>query len=843
VGIYGVTLRLASTEDTLTSSTDSTGKFIFNRVKAKQFSLTATSLGYVPLNRSYSLTTDNPEQALPEIIMNFYLTQLKEVVIKSKTPPIRLLKDTIEFTHEAYKVRDNDYVDDILKQLPGIEIDRNGGVTTGGQMVTKVRVNGKDFFTGNINEYMSKLPANIVDKVQIIDDFGDEANFSGIKSGKSEKMLNVVLKDSINSGNFGSVEASGGTNDRYMINLNGNIWKGSKQLELTTNSSNTSNQAGVNKNTDAGLNYKSKLAENLTLSENYTYTTNLTDLSQETYSQTINTSGGIYNYNNNSEHSKGGVHNIDLNIQSTSGKTFISGNLRGTLSNIEADNSTSSMLYGIIRQDLITNTRTTQNVPNLNGSFSLARRLKKPEQVISIGFTANVAKNHSVQNQNNSIAYFDSLSNFSIKDSVRNQFLNTSTSTNVIGARLVFTEPLRNSQDSTSHKYLDFLYSFAYSGSLININTKAGDRLNYLKQVDSLTSNYRTAGVTQTIGLTYRYTEKHFNYSFGINAQPTTLNSLYSKTAIKTSHSEFIMFPAAQMNFRPSSRHSLNILYNGTNTTPSLYQLQPLPDTRNIQNTVIGNQNLKSSFNHTLNLTYNTVNMQSSKFFNLTASKIQNKIVSNTVLVADTLNTLKQQTSYVNSNGYYSFGGNYLWSIRFSNMKYNLDLQGGVNYSHQVAFANSIENASKQLGFNQAVTMRVNLEWIRFNTSINYINRTNSFSLGTLNFNVVRSWLFNTNIDMYFSNTLMGSLLLSKSINRGYSISNENPFIINAEIQKKFFNNKRAALKLAVNDLLNQGNVLERSVLDNTISERKSNQVTKYFSISVSWKLEKFFSE
>jgi hypothetical protein len=162
---------------------------------------------------------------------------LSEVTVQ--VAAIVVKEDTIEYNASSFKVKEGAVVEDLLKKLPGIQVDKDGNVTAQGKAVTRVKVNGKDFFGGDVKTATKELPANIVDKIQIIDDYGDQATVSGIKDGDPDKVMNIQIKKDKNKGFFGRATAGYGTQDRYQASFNGNYFNNNRQISVIGNSNNT----------------------------------------------------------------------------------------------------------------------------------------------------------------------------------------------------------------------------------------------------------------------------------------------------------------------------------------------------------------------------------------------------------------------------------------------------------------------------------------------------------------------------------------------------------------------------------------------------------------------------
>ncbi len=844
VGIPGASVRLIVGKDTLTSTTDTAGKFSFAGFRGDNALLLIRSIGYLSFSKSY-LLQEKGTVLLP-IVIQSVSQQLNEVVIKAKIVPMRIVKDTLEFNADAYTVRKDDRVEDLLKQLPGIEVDKEGNATSAGKTLTKIRVNGKDFFTGNVKEFISQLPADIVSKIQVVDDFGDKANFTGIKKGEPQKILNLVLKKNKNKGVFSNLKASAGTDDRYSLNLNTNFWRPTKQFGINGDASNTDSGAGISTNTNAGINYRNTLNKHLTVSGNYSYGYNKSERHEQNYIETVNPLGQLFTNSTTANDAHGNTHNFVMDLQSRDGVSFIQGNIRGNVAGTNSNSMLSSMQSGIIRQDLITGSSSSQQSPNLNADFSVARRFKKEGRNLSLGFTLgnNVSDNND--NLDNLIKYYDENGGPS-KETDLNRLVDTHNQSRALNTSFTFSEPLNSGKDSTVKKSIDFSYLFSLTRTSNKLETQANDSLGNFGRVDSLSNKYASTFSTHTIGINYRYEGKKLSYSLGFNAQPSLLTGAYEGRSDKIDRSGFNISPVAQASYQISEEKMLNLNYNGNSLAPSLNQLQPVRDTRDLQNVMVGNPDLKTAFNHMLNLNYRAVDIKSGRTLQLgiSVTAVQDQVVSNTILIPvmiDSVKTLKQETRYQNTNGNYSLGSNYYWSVPLEKKKYAMELRGMLNYSKQVSYADNQKNFGTGLSLNQALTMRMNQKWLAVTSNVNYNYRSNTYSLAESLPNVVQTWLFDADVKAFIAKSFSVGFVAAKTINKGFSVSASNPLLIRGYVEKTFFKNRIAMLKLEGNDLLNQGNALDRVVSGNSITESRTNQVTRYFLLSFNLRLQSFGS-
>src|SRR5690606_156820 len=178
------------------------------------------------------------ELNLGKIIIN-ESSQLLNTVSIDGTPLITVKEDTLEYRSTDYKLKDGAVTEDLLKKLDGVEVDKDGGVTAQGEKITRVRINGKDFFGGDVQTATKNLPADVIDKIQIIDDYGDQANLTGNKTGDPERVLNIEIAPSKNKGDFGQFRVGGGTEERYQVTGMYNSFAENRQFSSLANLNNT----------------------------------------------------------------------------------------------------------------------------------------------------------------------------------------------------------------------------------------------------------------------------------------------------------------------------------------------------------------------------------------------------------------------------------------------------------------------------------------------------------------------------------------------------------------------------------------------------------------------------
>src|ERR1700744_4634978 len=265
LSVPGANVKLISDKgDSTVTITDGNGKFVFPAVNGTKFTLTISSIGYQALKRHYTLDNDTKPAVLDPILLKSESNLLKGVTIVGVNP-VTLKEDTVEYKASAYKVRENAPVEDLIKKLPGVDVDVNGNITTQGKQVTKVRINGKDFMGGDVQSATKNLPADLVENIQMIDDYGDQANLTGVKTGEPDKIMNITIRKDKNYGYFGQATAGDGEDalpsspgstpdaNRYLTTLNAFRFNGDQQMALLGSINNTNvNTFSFNSNTGGG---------------------------------------------------------------------------------------------------------------------------------------------------------------------------------------------------------------------------------------------------------------------------------------------------------------------------------------------------------------------------------------------------------------------------------------------------------------------------------------------------------------------------------------------------------------------------------------------------------------
>ena len=859
--VIAATVKLVTSSDTLMTRSDGDGAFAFRNVKSSQFTVTISSLGYRTLNKRFLFKDGTTPLVLEPIVLKIESNLLNTVVVNG-TPAVTVKEDTVEYRASDFPVRENSVVEDVLKKLPGVEVDKDGNVTTQGKSVTRVRVNGKDFFNGDLKTATQQLPADIIEKIQVIDDYGDQANVSGIKGDREpEKILNIQIRPDRNKGYFGRTVVGAGNEDRYQLSGVGNIYDNDRQISAMANLNNNNanifdfnggnrggnrgggggggggNRDGITTNTSAGLNYRDELSKKVSVFGSYSFSIRDNNSLTNSFVQTNNPRGTIFNTQNRSSDNENNNHRFNFTLEykpdSLNYFRFAPSFNYGSSSSAS---SSSSNQTGLIWQDQLTNSNNSSSSPNIGGNILFNHRFRKAGRNLSMYASVNGTNNESDSDVDNNIRYYEDENVFT--DSTLHRLIATDNKSLNLNGNVNYSEPI------SALSRIEFSYDYNYNKYDNSRITNVLDNFGASRQIDSLSNVYNYSFTTNRISLNYRLNHKNYNLSLGVTAQPTLLTGHSISRKVSTDRSNFNLIPLARFTYKFARTRELNIFYSGRSNEPSFNQIQPVRDVTNPQRPVVGNPDLNAAFNHSLNIRYNNSDpvKGSSLFTNLSGSFTKDRIVSNTVLIRDTLNSLKQETRYLNANGFYSINGFYSWSRSFSDRKYRVFLNGSANYNNNISYADNVKNIGKNWVFTQRVRMQINpFEWLEVFPAARYTFNSNNYSLESSIDRNVTTWSLDLDGRVYFLKTFNIGYDLSKDFNSGYTGSvATNPLIVNTYLEKQFLKDKSATLRLQGFDLLKQGTNINRTISDNSISDSQTNRLTQYFMLTFTMRLQKF---
>ncbi|MEH3112697.1 TonB-dependent receptor [Pedobacter terrae] len=843
--VEGVSIRLITHQDTLRTNSDAKGNFAFAKVHLNKFYLSITALGYKPFTSIYEIESSKKNAVLDPIMLQVETIRLEDVQIKVKVDPIKIKKDTIEYNAGAYTVRENDKVEDLLRQLQGIEIDAKGAVTAMGKKMTKLRVNGEDFFTNNVEDYIRQLPADIIAKLQVIDDYGDEANFTGIKVGTPQKMLNLVTKPGLDKGVFGGVDINSATSNAHDLVAKGNIWRNTKQIGFGGRYGMTNNEFSKLNNSMLNGNIRDKISKGFSLHGSYDFSNGNNRSIQSNYLETFNPQGTIYDLRESINHSNSLTNTINLGLNGSSAKNYFNVSLSGELTDTRNDASSTSNKTGIIKQDLSSNSGSKNNNPNLNGSINWSRRLSNNKRSLSMGFNFGSNRGNTNSSINDMIRYYNETTNLLLKDSILNRLVEHKASSANFGGNIQFSNSLKKANDSTGYNFINISYRFMVSRSRNQQTTTVNNAFGNSFVVDSLGQDYVSNFINQNVSIGYNANKSRLSYNLGVNFSPSIIIGQYRDTGQKLKNYQLNFSPLANLSYQIKDNENLSFDYIGYTSSPDFNKLQPIRNNNDVQNLIIGNPDLKATSSHTADFSYNKFGLKSglSIMANLLGTFAINSVVSNTVFLRDTLNSLKQQTTYENVNGIYNIGVGYSINKRILDNKISLSIDGNVAYSHNVFYTDNVLNRSKGINISNALKFNLNQKKYSLNTSTSYSFSSNTYSVMNQNIKNVQVVALSGNASWIPSKRFRVNASVSKSLNFGYSLYAGNPLLVNLGLNSSFLKDNRLLFSVQANDLFNQGALFRTSITNNSISENRTRFISRFIQATLSYNLRHFGSK
>lgn len=830
-----------------------------------------TFSGYRVYRKEFQLTGSDPLD-LGTIALPADASSLEEVIVTAERPPVTVRKDTIEFNASAFKTLPTALVEDLLKKMPGMDIDKDGNITYNGRVVNRILVDGKEFFGGDPRVATKNLPSNIVDKVQVVDDKDQLNQDPDIPKGQLGQVINLKLKKSIKKGWFGKAYAGAGTDKRYETGGIVNLFKDTLQLSLLGYTNNINKAGfgltdvismggfqrtgisslrimsdggtaindisfggtgqGLQRSTGGGFNLNNEFGKKVTANLQYFYGHINSNLQQISNTQqflddtTLVTRSMIKQNADDYSHRIGGsirwrpdsltsfLYRPSLtlteNQSSRNQNTFSYNNFKPQLN--ESENLQSIRANGI----------------NYSHDLSYNRLFKKKGRSLYISNTISVnSANNKQYNDANNIFYDGQPA------STLNQLRKKEQGDFSTKIYINYADPLsksiglRFSQTTEYFKSNDDLYTFGKNNVLDD----------YSIPVDSLSNNLDRSGWRNTSTAGIRWTIKKVIINPAVNFQWLSIDNGFTKYPDVNQHF-FYVFPSLSINW-----NQFSISYRASATEPAATDLQPVADNTNPLYLKLGNPDLKPSVGHSFTVNYNKYdtkrNLNMGVYVNNTITKdgvirartVDNRGVQTTV----PLNVDGAWNSYMNINLTKQFKFNKNWQL---SIRYFMN----ATYSKNIILVNN--NRSAQKGWNTGPSLQVGFNWkdkieVNQRYSVNYnsskydnpaytgLEVTTHYSSSELVLRMPKHWVWESTVDYRYNPQV------APGINKASARWN-------AAVNFLFLKDDKGQLKLSVYDLLNQNISVSRSVRENYIQDSQTTVLTRYFMLTFTYNIRNF---
>ena len=879
-------------------TTSTQGYFSLSKQKPGKYLLKVSFIGYVTKIIPVQLTANVPAKKMGNIELATDAVMLQEAVVVAEAPQVTVVEDTLMYNSSAYRTPEGAMLEELVKKLPGAEIDDDGNVKINGKDLKKIMVDGKEFFGGDVKTGLKNLPVDMVDKLKTYDKKSDLARVTGIDDGEEETVLDLTVKKGMNQGWFGNADLGAGTKDRYTGRMMLNRFVDKTQFSIIGSANNVNDQGfsggggGPRWRSNNGLNATKMLGANfatqtnkLELGGSVRYNFQDADISSINSSERFLQNGNSYSNSNNKNRNKGTNLNADFRME-WKPDTLTNIIFRPNFSYGRTNNASRSE-SGTFNEDpfnLIVNPNDYLNFDNLsddplkdirvnatnsaslskgkslsgNATLQVNRKLNNRGRNLTFRGVFGYGDNDNDQYTQSETRYYQLLNHLG-GDSIlyRNQYITTPTRNYNYTAQVTYSEPIAKAT------FLQFSYQFQYKYSKSDKTTF--DLLDYpdwaiggalpsgyeSHAVDSLSKNaeYRYYNHDASVGLRFIRPKYQLNVGMSFQPQNSTLSYKKGDYMIDTTRTVFNFAPNMDLRFRFSKVSQLRFTYRGRSNQPTMENLLPITDNSNPLNIRMGNPGLKPSFAHTMRLFYNTYNAEKQRgimtHFSFTAT--QNSISNSTRYNEETGGLI---TRPENINGNWNAFGMFGFNTALKNKKYTINTFTNVNYQNNVAFLynqdtkNNDRNTSTGLTLGERVTGSYRNDWFEFslNGSINYTAERNKLRPENNQEPYTYSYGASTNITMPWKMTLATNI--ANQSRRGYRDSrmNRDELIWNAQLAQSLLKGA-ATVSFEVYDILRQQSNISRSLSADMRSVSEYNGINSYCMVHFIYRLNIFGSK
>ena len=869
-----------------------TGAFSFKNLKPGTYLLKISFVGFIPYNQVIKPTGEAVVD-LGALKLRPITKELFEVVVRTAKAPLTIKGDTIEYNASSFKVPPGSTVEDLLRKLPGVQVDQDGNIKAQGQDVKRVTVDGKNFFGSDPKQATKNLQAEAITKVQVFNDKTEQAKLTGIDDGKKEKTVNLELKEEFKKGGFGKVTAAAGpasnnVSARAEAKASYNKFNAKHQFSLVGLGNNT-NQQGLsrddyqdfrgsnaynsNQNADFGFSggnffYFSDsgdeglgipvsgrqgvgFSNNAAAGANYNFDTKQKKISGSYYyNQTRIELGAQRNRDNtlpqdqyrtdetSNQINFNGNHRVSLRyekeIDSLNTLVFINNSRYGTGNAQLLRNQTLTRSNGTRTNNISTNRSEQSQFAASNSLIYRHKMRSKKGRTFAASATYEVNTNDASLNLGSINTYSDSITAANRLPDIQQDQRNDITRSEY-KASLQYVEPFAKR----------FFWETFYNFSLRNdeVDRDVFNRIDNFARVDSLSLYYKNNYVYNRLGSSVRYSYKGLNVSAGLAGQRFTLDGEFASDQTATTFRQInrvftTLIPNVGLNYSMKNNRYLNASYNVSVQIPTSRDLQPVINNSNPFFINKGNPNLLPQLGHNLNLGFNYFNPGNfiNAYIGLYGTKYVNQIVYNQDTDPQTLVTT---ITPGNESGGQSLGSYIGFGFPLKKTKATLDLNTNINLNRNPVRINRELNETSFQSYNVGTRLSLTpVEWLTFYGNAN---------LGVTN----QQFSINANRNQTFTNNNFGGELTLKlphdfyintnlnyrvNVNRQLNFDQRIP-LWNASMYHILGKAKRAEIRLTAIDMLNRNVAVNLNRGVNYTQSETIQTLARYFTLGFTYNM------
>ena len=867
------------------------GLFILNNIRAGKYRLIVSSVGFN--EHSQWVEMKNANLDVPTIRLTEQVQHLAEVSVQGKAAEMTVKGDTIEYNTAAYQVSENANVEELLKKMNGVEVDKEGKVTINGEEIKAVRIDGKKFFGDDVQTATKNIPAEMIDKIQVIDEKSEMAKLTGFEDDDTERIINLSLKKNRKKGLFGNYSGALGAdmvadngrwfdydnhfinNDfRYAANIFTNILLGESQTTIVGSANNTNEiRSGRGRGFWGGQNAGITRAENIGVNTNIDLTSKIEKKDEKTELLL----GGDASFN----HSNNDTRTISQRDSYSEEATYIDKDSTNKLSQswdaqmrLEMEYQIDSLNKLILRPQIsYTNSTSAQTNDytydrdsiRINDGYQHQNSLQE-----EIKASMRATYNHKFAKPGRSLTMRANFNFTNTKgktdtyawDNLLNQALvdqNTLSGNNALSysLRTSFVEPIYK-----KNHLLEMVLSFSGNNRHSVKNQYSMDSITGDYQYDSIFSNELSNNMyTEQLELNYRWVSEKIDLTAGARVLATQTHSQTyygGLLARDTLYNRFNWAPNMNFKYKFGRKEFARVIYRGTSRHPSITQMEPVRNNSDAMNETVGNLGLQPAFNHNIFAMYSRFNQEkfSSIMTGLRANITQDALVNNTIYDQ----TGKRYMQTVNADMIpWNIGADFMSNTPFYNKMFQFHSRTAISYNQRVAYvlreqdadaiaqmiaSNTLPlgDASKTGNFRMSsdLTLRFTHKIVDIGIKNTNIYSLTHNSLNKKNISHIGDWIISGDVTFHLPKSWNIATDIAYTSRHGYEGLNDvNELIWNFSVDKTWTN---STLTLKIYDLLNDKKNIVQTVNETSVSYQKFNTLPTYFMLTYTYKLNRMGS-
>jgi Outer membrane protein beta-barrel family/Carboxypeptidase regulatory-like domain len=826
LGLAGATVCVSTKADSIQTITTAGGQFHFSATPSR-FTLSVVLHGYKPWRKMYTIDEQTQTYTLPVIALTPDYQELQAAFV-SRQGGITIKADTVSYLAGSYKMREGSLLQDLVQRLPGITLNADSGVMAMGQKVKRVLLDGQPFYNGDVMTALHNLPYDIIDKVELIDDYGEQARVSGVKTGDAEKVINIVLRKDKNHGVTGIAEVGAGNDGQYLSSAAVNAFNGDRKLALIAAASNN-NSYGNDYVQSADLSHADRWGTNWSGSGNALYIAEDRLTGNNTIQDSYSPDSHLHLTQSNS--TKLDIHNEQANYEAI----YQSGDVTKLKLNLLFNNKIS-----------IEDDRNNLNSNVLDSGYSEITQSSASNHLHTLDtkwethlLYEQLAKHLTIQGD---LQYEKSHANGDYLTQIdtvlqHDQLTNDLTDLRVHTAANYYIPINKTSQ-------LEAGYAIRYQPATSRRRTSVADNTAWTT-VDSLSNNYRLNSMVQDGMLGWSAHRTKLDLRLNITAEPGNLKGISPGKSPDLSDRFFNLLPNAALTWSISRSQKIRLALKTTVNLPGIAQMQPITDLSNPQFPVTGNPQLKPTLSRAFTLGYDQNSPHPSNFssFGGGVSYVQyiNAVATNIVYPKDS-DTVIQHTYYLNVNGGYLLGLRAHFNLPLL-LRNRLKISGWANLNdiHSIGMINNDPFTSQTVTYGQSLSLfysipshlDIDLSGSFNHTSILYpAGTTPGISSSEINVRLENKY--------YFLRRWSLSSILVQQYNSGdHSPLQTIPIYITASLGRSFFPGNQCTASLEITNLTNSTNGYSQISTPNNIVQTYTNLEGRICMFKIQWQFER----